>query len=61
MILIEATEVLGRWEKKKKKRLHWGEAPWPARAGWAVLKFVLSGPLGWAGHGGHGSFETQTL
>jgi hypothetical protein len=36
---IEATEVLGRWEKKKKKRLPWGEALEPARAGRAVLKF----------------------
>jgi hypothetical protein len=35
------------------------EAPEPARAGWAALKWILSGPICWASHCCHGSFETQ--
>jgi hypothetical protein len=45
------------WRKKKEKRPSWGEpgeAPEPARAGWAVFKLVRSGhwQISWAGHGG---------
>jgi hypothetical protein len=55
---IVATEVVRDGEKGMKNITlgpQWGEASDPARAGWAVLKLVRSGPVGWAGHVGHGS------
>jgi hypothetical protein len=47
--------------KKEEKDSLFLEDPEPARAGWAILKIFRSGPIGWAGHRGHCSFETHMM